>query len=82
MKKTAEVAKETTVDIVCDICGKSVVPDAYRALQNNLSEFQDFAVLHASFGYGSSRDGEKVHFDLCEACFETLAEYIEKLKRV
>lgn len=80
MKKTATVPKEATVDVICDICNESVVPDSYRELQQDLSDFQGFGVLKASFGYGSTRDGQKVNFDLCETCFQDLEKHVEKLR--
>ncbi|RAJ97097.1 hypothetical protein CWE07_08505 [Aliidiomarina maris] len=42
--------------------------------------FEGFGVLQASFGYGSDRDGENFHFDLCQACFERLVDTVENLR--
>ena len=82
MKKTAKRLVEVVVDVTCDACGTSVVPEWHRAHSESLDSFKEFGVLKASFGYGSNQDGDSFHFDLCEACFEQLVETIESLKSV
>lgn len=80
MKKTAKSSMEAVIDITCDACGESVVPDFHKAQQVKLESFNEFGVLQASFGYGSSHDGESFHFDLCETCFAKLVESVEQLR--
>ncbi|MGM7448494.1 UNVERIFIED_ORG: hypothetical protein DFO82_2666 [Idiomarina abyssalis] len=76
MKKTAKMSVEVVTDIVCDKCGESLVPEIQKDYQENLNDFADFGVLKASFGYGSGRDGESFHFDLCEICFMELVNKV------
>mgnify|MGYP001202322690 CR=1 FL=1 len=69
-------------DIRCDICGSSVVPRDYKKHIDSLNDFSAYAKLHASFGYGSTRDGEEFNFDFCEDCFDAVAARIEELKSI
>lgn len=80
MKKTANKLVPAVVDIVCDACGASVVPDIQKAYQDNLDNFDAFGVLRAEFGYGSKQDGYSYHFDLCEKCFRELVDTVNKLR--
>ncbi|MCH8493018.1 MAG: hypothetical protein LAT53_07295 [Idiomarina sp.] len=80
MQRTEQKTVDGVTDILCDICGTSVVPSALRAHQDNLDEFIDYGVLQASFGYGSAQDGTSVHVDLCEPCFMQLNEHVAVLK--
>lgn len=80
MKKTAKSLIEVVVDVTCDACGVSVVPELHKTHHENLDNFEGFGVLQASFGYGSDRDGENFHFDLCQACFERLVDTVENLR--
>ena len=68
-------------DIVCDICGSSVIPNAFRQHSDNVNDFCAYAKLTASFGYGSARDGEEQNFDFCEACFDAILTKVNDLKR-
>lgn len=80
MKKTGKGLVDVIVDITCDACGASVIPELHKTHCDNLDNFKEFGVLQASFGYGSNQDGDSFHFDLCEACFEQLVETVENLK--
>lgn len=80
MKKTAKNLTEVVVDVTCDACGISVVPELQKTHHDNLNSFNEFGVLQASFGYGSKQDGENFHFDLCETCFGQLVDKIENLR--
>jgi len=62
---TKTVTENVPTEIVCDRCGK-----IYKAMQD------DFFSLDHQFGYGSKRDGDVIHADLCEHClFEMLDEH-------
>ncbi len=80
MKETANKSVAVVIDIACDACGASVVPDVQKTYQENLSDFSEFGVLQASYGYGSNQDGDSFHFDLCEKCFGELVDMVNKLR--
>lgn len=80
MKKTASKVIEVVIDIICDGCGSSVVPDFQKLHRENLNDFNEFGVLCASYGYGSSLDGDTHKFDLCEQCFEKLTDTVAQLR--
>ncbi len=60
MKITAMEQTESVRDVLCDVCGDSTRVEGY-GLQ--------FGTLRASWGYGSSHDGERYEVHLCEPCF-------------
>lgn len=60
MKITAMEQSESVSDVLCDVCGCSTRVEGY-GLQ--------FGTLHASWGYGSTHDGERYEVHLCELCF-------------
>jgi hypothetical protein len=70
MKILGKIEKEDVVDIICDICGKSVK-----------TEFDDYeyALLSARWGYSSSKDEEYHEVCLCEACYDRVIAYIESM---
>lgn len=82
MKIEGVKAITVTVDILCDICGSSVIPNAYKGNADDVTEFSDYATLKASFGYGSKRDGEEFKLDFCERCFDLIVSKVEELKRI
>jgi hypothetical protein len=77
-----EAVRQTKVvaEIICDICGDSVVPDEQKQFLENLNGFASYGQLKGEFGFGSPNDGEKYCFDLCEACFLKLASVAEQMK--
>lgn len=79
MKRTDYRTVEVITDICCDVCGASVVPDFQKEHKEDLSDFSEFGMLRASYGYGSSQDGTSINFDLCEACFK---EVVDKVKNM
>lgn len=81
MKIEAIKSMAVVDDIVCDICGSSVVPNAFRQHSDNVNDFCAYAKLVASFGYGSARDGEEQNFDFCETCFDAILTKVNDLKR-
>ena len=80
MKKTANQPVEVITDILCDACGASVVPTFQKEHRDNLNDFSDYGVLHASYGYGSSHDGGAFHFDLCEKCCNELVDKVKSMQ--
>ncbi|RUO37070.1 hypothetical protein CWE15_11725 [Aliidiomarina taiwanensis] len=72
MKKETSQATTVIEDIICDICGESVIPSEIKKRLKNANDFSDYAKLTASFGYGSKRDGERFNFDFCESCFKVI----------
>lgn len=80
MKENSVQVIPVVSNIVCDICGQSVVHDGLKDNLTNLENFSEYARLTAEFGYGSKRDGEKFDLDFCEACFENLLIKINELK--
>ncbi|HAB86523.1 MAG TPA: hypothetical protein DCF77_15460 [Pseudomonas sp.] len=57
------VALETVAmvsDVLCDVCSESTRVEGYGT---------QLGVLRASWGYGSSHDGESYEVHLCENCF-------------
>ena len=81
MKKETTGTATIISDIVCDVCGESVIPKLRKDLSDDVRGFSDYGRLSASFGYGSARDGESVEMDLCEVCFNVLVEKAEALKK-
>lgn len=80
MKKETLGEEIRVEDIICDICGSSVIPVEFRQVTNDFSGFNEHAQLTATFGFGSKRDGEVIHYDFCEACFTSIERKIEILK--
>ncbi len=80
MKKTANQPIEVITDILCDACGASVVPDFQKEHRDNLNEFIEYGILRASYGYGSNKDGDSFHFDLCERCFKELVNKVKGMQ--
>lgn len=80
MKKTASQQVEVVTDILCDACGASVVPDFPKEHRDNLNDFNEYGVLHASYGYDSNQDGDSFHFDLCEGCFKELVNKVKSMQ--
>ena len=60
MKITAIDKNESVSDVLCDVCGDGTRIEGY-GLQ--------FGTLRASWGYGSTHDGERYEVHLCEPCF-------------
>lgn len=80
MKKEDERKTKVVVDIFCDVCGSSVIPDTHKQNEESLNDFSAYGQLKAEFGYGSTRDGDKVSLDLCEKCFDKLLQKADELK--
>jgi len=69
MKITTAEQTESISDIVCDVCGSSTRIEGHG---------WQFGTLHASWGYGSSHEGERYEVHLCDPCFfRTLSAYLD-----
>lgn len=80
MKKTANQPVEVITDISCDACGANVAPSFQKEHRENLNDFNEYGILHASYGYGSNQDGDSFHFDLCESCFKELVDKVRSMQ--
>jgi tRNA U54 and U55 pseudouridine synthase Pus10 len=70
MQKIGEVTREDVVDIICDVCGSSCKQDNWG---------YEFARLHSRWGYASTKDMEEHTCDLCETCYDKVAEFIKSI---
>ena len=84
MRKWAKVLTDRTVDIVCDVCGKSCnVP--FGTGCNKVDSFE-YGMLVPEFGYMSGRDitsnteKEEQTFELCESCYNKVESFIKGMK--
>lgn len=50
MKRTANQSVKVITDIFCDACRAGVFPDFQREHRKNLNDFNEFGMLHASYG--------------------------------
>lgn len=63
--------KETTVrekrldTVVCNMCGEEIG-------KNEFGYTHEHVTLEKQWGYGSPRDGETHHIDICQQCYEKL----------
>ena len=69
IRKLVEI--EQVVGITCDICNKNC--------QNDPIYTAEYATLHASWGYGSSRDGDQDQCDICESCYDKVIAFIKSI---
>lgn len=60
MNITAVEQPASVRDVLCDVCGDSTHVEGYGSQSGALS---------ASWGHGSSHDGECYEIRLCESCF-------------
>jgi hypothetical protein len=74
MRRYKKVLKDELLDIVCDICGGSCVPEGSGG-----AGWAEFAVLEANWGYFSRKDGDKLHKEICEKCFDKLVDFMESI---
>ena len=71
MRKYEKRFRDVLVDIVCDCCG--------RSCSKISSGSAEYAVLEADWGYWSRKDGESFRKDLCEDCFDRVAEFVHSI---
>jgi hypothetical protein len=72
MKIIGKAEIETVVDVVCDACASST---------RVKTRANEYGVVHARWGYGSSHDGERYELHLCEECFFRMIAYIKQERR-
>jgi hypothetical protein len=70
MWKTEMVPREVVIDVICDRCQKSTTYEEECG--------PDYATLDAHWGFGSSRDGDKVELHLCDTCCGVVEAFIRK----
>lgn len=69
MKKTKieikTVHEEKVITLLCNRCGK-------KHDNHDHIDFSDIESFSHTFGYGTTLDGTKYEFDLCEDCFKEI----------
>jgi hypothetical protein len=71
--KTYKTKEIRVIDkIYCDTCGNCCTDD------NLCSEY---AVLEASWGYNSRKDGERSELHICENCFDDIINWINTRRK-
>jgi hypothetical protein len=66
---------EVTKQVWCNCCGKDI------STVDVEHDCIDGVHIEANFGYGSSRDGDRVEVDLCdECCAKIAATFVHKPK--
>jgi hypothetical protein len=76
MRKFEKKLKDTLVEILCDICGKTCSCPGFED-----ASMAEYATLEASWGYCSASDGNQHHCEMCEDCFEKVTSFIESIKK-
>lgn len=70
MRKYKKKLRNELAEVFCDACGAN----CSRSMGEIYSA--EYAVLEATWGYWSRRDGESFRKDLCEDCFEKILDFI------
>lgn len=76
MRKYRKRLKSELSDIVCDICGESCMSDC--SMKD--PAMAEWALLEASWGYCSRKDGEHYNCEMCEKCFDKISAFVDSLK--
>ena len=69
IKKTITREIETTIDIVCDICGKS----CGIQVDGEIVRYS-YATLSGCWGYWSDHDGDITELHICEKCVDKIGD--------
>ena len=67
MRKYSDEEKMHLEQVICNACGR------YLQVENGIIR-EGCYHGDSAFGYFSSRDGVKHHFDLCEDCYDKMIE--------
>lgn len=59
------VERDVIKSVTCDRCDRECMDEHWGA---------EVAHCVAAWGYGSTKDGERHSFDLCEGCFDEVVE--------
>ncbi len=59
-KEAAE--KEVVEKVICNCCGKEIE-------KNSHGYMEDYIHIEKTWGYTSSKDGDKTNVDICEECW-------------
>jgi hypothetical protein len=76
VRKYKKKLKPQLADIVCDICGKSCLSEC--SLED--PAMAEWAMLEATWGYCSHKDGEQYKCEMCEKCFDKVRAFIESMR--
>lgn len=76
MRKYKLKRKQVLDDIFCDICGVSCMSDCSMGDPMRA----ELATLEAVWGYCSEKDGDSYKCEMCEKCFNKVANFIDSLK--
>ena len=74
MRKYKKVLKDELLDVVCDACGRSCVPENSEG-----PGWAEFAVVEANWGYFSEKDGDKYYKEICESCFDKVCDFLKSI---
>jgi hypothetical protein len=77
MRTYKKVIKEQVEDIICDICKSSCMSEC--SLQD--PGMAEYAMLEATWGYCSKKDGDKYSCEMCESCFEKVYSFINSISK-
>lgn len=75
MQILTERLVESVVDLICDVCNKSIVIELYS------EKFEECGELKARWGCGSKENGNTYHLDFCESCFMVAAYALRDVQR-
>lgn len=76
MRKFRKKLKPELADIICDICGDSCLSKC--SMED--PAMAEWALLEASWGYCSGKDGEQYKCEMCERCFNKVRAFINSMK--
>lgn len=76
MRKYKKKLRPEVSDIICDICGKSCL----STCSMDDPGMAEYAVLEASWGYCSKKDGQQFRNEMCESCFDKVVAFLDSMK--
>jgi hypothetical protein len=80
IKKEQEMKNvDIITDVLCDKCNQSC--KTWADLQHTCPLYE-YADLKASWGYGSTRDGEHYEYHLCQKCWENIIKEFQGVNHV
>lgn len=75
MRKFPPGVRKMSPQIFCDICGKDC--------RKNREDYDgEYAVLQATWGYFSGKDGDQYNVDLCENCFDKTIDFLKSIRSI
>jgi hypothetical protein len=70
MKTFGQKQIETVTDVICNVCKNSCVDEFGNV---------EYCSMFASWGFSSNKDCQTHSCDLCESCYDKVAEFIRSL---